>query len=348
VYAACLFCNTRFDRNESIEAFPIGRRLAFDAAKGRLWVVCRRCERWCLTPLDERWEAIDQAERLFRDSRRRVTTDNIGLAKLPDGTTLVRIGKPLRPELAAWRYGDQFGRRRRRSMLLGGGAVGSIWAVGAIGVVAGGAVALGVGLLGNALQLATYGHPWSIVARLREPGGSILRLRLRHIGASSLSRADDGSLAVAIQMTKSGPDSVKRFEGAEARRVMTHLMPPFNCFGGDKYDVAIAANEIEAAGSAERFVDSIATTADQYSRTIHELRRLNPKRSTAFTLGKLRRPQQLALEMALHEDAERRALEGELAELERAWRDAEEIAGIADNLTVPAAVDANLDRMKGR
>ena len=40
----------------------------------------------------------------------------------------------------------------------------------------------------------------------------------------------------------------------------------------------------------------------------------------------------LALEMAANEDAERRALEGELASLEAAWRGAEEIAVIADHL----------------
>ena len=40
----------------------------------------------------------------------------------------------------------------------------------------------------------------------------------------------------------------------------------------------------------------------------------------------------LALEMAANEDVERRALEGELAELEAAWREAEEIAAIADRL----------------
>ncbi|HLM66831.1 MAG TPA: hypothetical protein VK358_04845 [Longimicrobium sp.] len=40
----------------------------------------------------------------------------------------------------------------------------------------------------------------------------------------------------------------------------------------------------------------------------------------------------LALEMALHDEQERRALEGELAGLEAAWRQAEEIAAIADRL----------------
>ena len=40
----------------------------------------------------------------------------------------------------------------------------------------------------------------------------------------------------------------------------------------------------------------------------------------------------LAFEMALHEEEERRALEGELWRLEQAWREAEEIAAIADDL----------------
>jgi hypothetical protein len=52
----------------------------------------------------------------------------------------------------------------------------------------------------------------------------------------------------------------------------------------------------------------------------------------------------LALEMALHEESERRAMEGELAELEAAWRAAEEIAAIADALPdgVPAPEPSRL------
>ena len=43
----------------------------------------------------------------------------------------------------------------------------------------------------------------------------------------------------------------------------------------------------------------------------------------------------LALEMAAHEETERRALEGELGALEAAWREADEIATIADALLDP-------------
>src|SRR5438105_3598208 len=117
MYSTCLFCNQDLGRNQEIESFPVGRRLAFDAATGRLWVVCRTCGRWNLTPMEERWEAIEQCERLFRATRLRVSTDNIGLARMRDGSELVRVGKPERPELAAWRYGDVFGRRRRRAVV---------------------------------------------------------------------------------------------------------------------------------------------------------------------------------------------------------------------------------------
>ncbi len=82
MYSTCLFCNKELGSNEVIENFPIGRRLAYDEAKGRLWVVCRRCEKWNLTPLEERWEAIEECERLFRDTRLRMSSDNIGLASV--------------------------------------------------------------------------------------------------------------------------------------------------------------------------------------------------------------------------------------------------------------------------
>jgi hypothetical protein len=46
----------------------------------------------------------------------------------------------------------------------------------------------------------------------------------------------------------------------------------------------------------------------------------------------LPRTEALALEMALHDEQERRAMEGELEILEDAWREAEQIARIADAL----------------
>ena len=48
-----MYCKKPLGSNEVVESFPVGRRLAFDAARGRLWVVCSHCERWNLSPLEE-------------------------------------------------------------------------------------------------------------------------------------------------------------------------------------------------------------------------------------------------------------------------------------------------------
>ena len=113
MYSTCYHCLGSLGRNAAVAPFPVGLRLAFDADRGRLWAVCLHCGRWNLAPLDERGEATEWCERLFRAARRRYGTPNVGLAQLADGTELVRIGPALRPELAAWRYGGRLLQTRR-------------------------------------------------------------------------------------------------------------------------------------------------------------------------------------------------------------------------------------------
>ena len=105
--------------NEAVEHFPSDAASRSTRRKGRLWVVCRKCERWNLTPLEERWEAIEECERAFRDTRLRVSTDNIGLARLREGLELVRIGEPQRPR---WRRGAT----ATSSGGVGGGSISSL------------------------------------------------------------------------------------------------------------------------------------------------------------------------------------------------------------------------------
>src|SRR5881628_2569825 len=199
MYRTCLFCNSDLGHNEAVEHFPVGRRRAFDAAKGRLWVVCRKCERWNLTPLEERWEAIEECERAFRGTRLRVSTDQIGLAKLREGLELVRIGDPQRPEMAAWRYGDQFGRRRRRKYLIAGGVV----VVASTVVVAGPVLGMiGAGALSPMTNLITTG---TNLYRARKtiavpgPDGRTLRTRLADVDRAKIElRGSELSLSVPI------------------------------------------------------------------------------------------------------------------------------------------------------
>jgi hypothetical protein len=347
MYATCLFCKKALGNNEALESFPVGKRLAFDAAKGRLWVVCSHCERWNLSPLEERWEAIEQAEKLYRDTRLRVATENIGLAKLRDGTTLVRIGEPLRPEFAAWRYGDQFGRRRRRQLLLVGGGVAALGAIVTAGVAAG----VGIGgfgwLLARSGNTIVRGSPETVVAAVRTDAGRLVEVRRRHLAESSLSEADDGALALNLRF-KNGKAT---FVGREAERIASVVIPKVNRFGGSKENVADAVREIERHGGTEAYLARLAKLGDAYSRPAGRVEAGRWRRSfnsDYHQKGLFGLPQEhrIALEMALHEEAERRAIEGELAELERAWRDAEEIAGIADSLLLPDDVNASMERMR--
>lgn len=59
-------------------------------------------------------------------------------------------------------------------------------------------------------------------------------------------------------------------------------------------------------------------------------------------LAALRAADRLAIEMWLSEEDEARALAGELALLERQWREAEELAAIADSLALSEAVHAQV------
>jgi hypothetical protein len=330
VYATCLFCNRALGGNAVIEHFPVGARLAYDAAKGRLWVVCRQCERWNLTPIEERWEAIEDCERLFERSRLRVATDNVGLAKVADGTTLIRIGAPLRPEFAAWRYGDQFGRRRRRQMTIAGaGIVG-------LGALVAGSVSVGVGIGGFAWVMARAatailkGNPGTRVATLPRGVGDPLVVLRGHLSETSLGA--EGSDTLMIDVRHRGGRT--RLVGGEAQRAAALLMPHVNRFGGSAAEVGTAVRELEDVGGSEAFLARIARAAHVTTRPPKKA----PRRWSWGTdipkagLFGLPQPQRIALEMALHEESERRALGGELAELEQHWRQAEEIAAIADTL----------------
>ena len=325
-----MYCKKDLGRNEAIEEFPVGRRLAFDAAKGRLWVVCRSCERWNLTPLKERWEAVETCEQLFRGTRIRTSTENIGLARHPEGLELVRIGKPLRPEFAAWRYGDQFGRRRRRAF-----ALGTMATVAGVGGMALGGALVGFGALGLGSAIHESIQAWRKFRPsvfFRPEDGRLRWMNGRRIVRARLVPADGESDFGVEVMAKGLVAKVERFEGEDAVGVLNAILPRINAKGGSRSTVGHAVSKIEFAGQPDRFVRRIANLRQsQYS-------------PAGAQIGTLTKPTRLALEMALHEEQERRALEGELWLLERAWEEAEEIAAISDNLLLPNRSDEFLRR----
>ena len=338
MYSNCIFCHAALGANESVEHFPVGRRLAFDAERGRLWVVCRLCERWNLTPLEARWEAIEDCERAFRGTTLRVSTDNIGLARLGDGTELVRVGQPLRPEFAAWRYGDQFGRRRRRMFVRSGLGVAVVG-----GVIGGGAV-VGFSVIGGlafyqAVRVATRAKPDATVAVINDADGNPVRITRAALARARLA-SERQSRDWALELNGDA-QSVTVLRGTNAIRAAALLMPAANRFGGSAAVTREAIALVEHHGHPEALFRAVAAEWDGLATGYRDL----PKGRIEFVaegargfLARLAPAQRLALEMAANEDAERLALEGELRELEAAWRNAEEIAAIADDLLLPSTV----------
>lgn len=332
-----MFCKKPLGSNDVLESFPVGRRLAFDAAKGRLWVVCAKCRRWNLTPLVERWEAVETCERIFRETRTRVSTENIGLARHREGLDLVRIGKAPRHEFAAWRYGDRFGTRLRHHRLFLAGLSGSMLG-GALAWAYGVPTAVSWVLVAYAYPSVAWAYlrPWAKVRVGGKTGAdsavtpeTVAKFRFLDLHSIRVV-PDDGDPGFGVEITR----SLRRacFEGEDARRVATAIIPFLNGTGGSRPVVQRAVHAIESSGHPSRFLGDVA-------RSEHRDRRGR----TGYVRG-MPKPVRLALEMSLHEEQERRALEGELWILEQAWKEAEEIAAISDSLLLPARTDAFFER----
>lgn len=336
MYRTCIFCSGDLGANDALEAFPVSRSIAFDGWKGRLWAICPKCARWNLAPLEERWEAVEAAEKLFVDARLRVQSENVGLAKLRDGTRLIRVGQALQGELAAWRYGDQLVKRRTRYYV----AAGAVAAAGL--AVVGGMMALtasgGIYSLVNVgVQVYQARRNRKVIFRLpadRSPTGREVVLRRWHAAGSVLRPGQVDGIALVV------PDAARKDPKSDGWGKTKYVADPLVLADHDaRAFLNRAMVHLNEKGATRRTLDDAVGLLGQAGTAEEYLRR---SAGAGHTLGKrkdmpgraLVPAGALALEMALHEESERRALAGELTLLEAAWRDAEEIAGIADGLTL--------------
>lgn len=364
MYTTCLFCNSELGVNRALPTFPVGTRLAFDAQRGRLWVICVVCDRWNLSPLDERWEAIEECERRFRMTKIRFSTDNIGLAYLAEGLALIRIGPALKPEIAAWRYGRLLGRwlpGARRDPLLrmarrlaGRGEAAMDYTFRRVF-----GVHLGYDL---ATWLRVHGQGDRVLVVTNGDDGRIAVIRARDLDRAELIRPDPREPWRLQVRHRDGVTTT--LSGDAGLHVAGKLLSVLNGGGATEAEVRYAVAKLEDAGNPEsyfarvaaiamrcswgRFPDALPRPADEEPAMVaSEAERLAlsiTKRSfwgrggigsePRTPLPRLPLVDRLALEMAANEDVERRALEGELALLQSAWRGAEAIAAIADQLFV--------------
>lgn len=337
MYTRCLVCQAPFPENDTLEYLPRGRRVAFDADQGRLWMICGGCKRWSLVPLLDRWEALDELEKLSADQGRLLSsTDNIALLTVGQ-LEIVRVGRCQRREEAWWRYGRELRARRKRfkQVSLAGTAVGA--------VAIGGWLTGGIGLLGawvlweHAPRWTTRGARWLSFGSAawrgrRECGrcGYVLRsvsyderARLR---IQSAGRDAPLVMSRACPVCGAGPedDEGLRLAGPDAERTLRRVLAYHHFQGASEKRIASATRLIEEVGGTEG------------------LARVLVKKGARF--GSLPRTGTIALEIAASEDSERRLLALELASLEAHWKREEELAGIIDGELTPAPLLETLRR----
>ncbi len=323
LFTHCLVCHTPFPANEELEYFSTSTRVAYGAVRGRLWAVCRSCKRWSLAPIEERWEALEELERIVTDRSKLLSqTDNVALLRAGE-LDIVRVGRADLTEEAWWRYGRELTQRAARHQKLtfiGTAAAGA--------AIAGGWASGGFGWLGawflweNAPQQLTHAARW-----LRF-GGSAWRGKRRCTRCGQIFRniayRDRTQLILSpgtgpgdgLSVTQRCPvcgdlgEGGLHLDGKEGEYVSRRVLAYHHHTGASEQRVRSATRLIEEAGSPE----------DLTRIVIKEGRRL----------GDLQRTGAIALEIAANDTLEQHLLELELDEIEARWKEEEELASIVD------------------
>ena len=326
MFRTCAFCNGKLDGDGGPTDLGVGRRLAFDEWKGRLWVICPRCSRWNLAPLDDRLERIEVLARAAGDGRVAAATDQVALIRWR-GYDLVRVGKPRRLELATWRYGERLRARRQEQLkFVVPMTVAAVGLAVAVNVAAGGSVGVFVWntpRLVKRIYVEMVGRRKVVLVEppICERCGSVMALRARHLERARLTTTTREGMALVLTCPSCGAEGTM-LTGADAQLALRRGLTYLNLARGGRQRAEDAARLVEGAGGPHRLIHDVA-------RRDLTLRSLAPDR-------------RLALEMAVDERAE-------VEELERQWKEAEEIAEIADGmLSADPGIDEELRRLRER
>ncbi len=328
MFTHCTFCHRPFEANESLEYLRAGRELAYDPARGRLWHICPSCRRWTLAPIEERWEALEELERIVRDRARLLAeTDNVALLRAED-LRIVRVGRTNLTEEAWWRFGREFRRRRGIHQAWTAAGIGTAVVLSTTGVV--GMFGGGFGfylLYRTARRFPELGRrirfgrtAWRGEAVCGACGGPLRRIAFDDLTRLTLSIDAEGTPAVArrcdVCRSSRRPGSFV-LGGADGAHLLRRALAYHNYAGASETELRHATGAIEHAGSPLSLARRVATQR--------------------VGIGNLVTPDALALEIAVNEETERRLLEMELAELEARWKAEEEIASIVDGELTPVS-----------
>ncbi len=328
MYTRCLVCTSPFEANEQLEHVPRGQRLAYDPGRGRLWAVCRSCRRWSLMPIEDRWEALEELEKVTTDKARLLSqTDNIALLRAGP-LEIVRVGKAKLTEEAWWRYGRELTTRKKKWDKLGMAGTVAAGAVVAGGWAAGGISMLGIWLImGHGSETVRDGARWlrfgSSAWRGDEScskcGHAFRSIAFRDRASIGLFPTDEpGGIELVARCPRCGQyrEAGLHLRGDDADRTLRRVLAYHHFAGASENRVHKATRLIQEAGSPQ----------DLTRIVVKDGRRL----------GDLQRTGGIALEIAANEATEQHLLEMEVADLEAHWRREEELASIIDGELTPS------------
>jgi hypothetical protein len=326
MYRTCAFCNAALRGDGGPSGLGVGRRIAFDEWRSRLWVVCPACARWNLAPLDDRLERIEAVARAARDGQVVAASPQVALIHW-QGYELVRVGKPPRVELAGWRYGERLrARERERARVVVPLTVAAVGLGIAANVAVGGSFGVFIwnfGRVADWAYVALLGNRRVTLAEplLCEACGSVMHLRARHVQHGRLTHEARADIALLLRCPSCGGEGAL-LTGADAAHALRRGLTFLNAGRAARRRAETAAREVDRAGGPEGLIRDAS--------------------QGAATLRSLRPERRLALEIAVDELAE-------VTELERQWIEAEQIAEIADGMlsTTPELED-HLRRLKAR
>jgi hypothetical protein len=324
MFTTCGFCSGALGGDGGASGLGVGRRFSFDPWKSRAWVICQRCGRWNLTPFDERIDTISALDRMAAAGRVAATTEQVALIRVGE-YDVVRVGQPPRVEMATWRYGERMKARRKEQMkVVVPVAVVIVGLSVAINAAAGGSMGAFMGQIPGLSQSIYTGIVGYRKVPIESPicarCGKIMVLRARHVKDARLQHTTSADLALLL-ICPSCKGLGAQIEGADAETALRSGLTYVNLRRAKKLKkrATEAAQQVDLSGGPEAYL-------------VREAKR-------EAKVSDYKGAEALALEMAVDEQAE-------LHELERQWRDAEEIAGIADNLLVDPTIEAELRHLK--
>jgi hypothetical protein len=327
MYTTCAFCAGTLGGDGGSSDLAVGRRFAFDAYRGRAWVICQRCGRWNLTPFDNREDIIGRLEKMAAAGRVAATTDQVALIRA-GAYDVVRVGKPPRIEYATWRYGERVkARERERLKFIVPATAVAIGGLVAFNFAVGGSMAYMIGQIpGMADSLYTTMVGYRKVPGVEPPFcsecGAVMVLRARNLQHARLTHTTHEDMALLLSCPKCHVYGAQ-LEGADAEQALRTGLTFVNLRKGKR----VRKKAEEAAG----YLDRHGGPGEFIRRTTRI------EKPVSALVG----AEALALEMAVDEQAEMR-------ELERQWRTAEEIANIADGLLVDPKIEAELEDVRRR